>query len=99
MSEPVLHLIATITAYEGAEAQVEAALRALVEPTRAEPGCERYDLCFHCEAKDRFILVERWASHAAWRAHMATSHVNRFRETTAGLIADFQLEQLQARSN
>ena len=70
-----LPVVAVLTAKAGSEQQVQQALAALVEPTRAEPGCVSYDL--HVSAADpaTFITVESWRSQADLDAHMQTPHV------------------------
>lgn len=44
------------------------AVLSIVEPTRAEPGCERFDL-FENEAEHRLYLFEEWRDQAALDAH------------------------------
>lgn len=91
MSGP-LHLVATITALRSDTAPgLLAALRALASETLCEPGCERYELCVSDTEPGRFVLIERWSTHAAWRRHMKTPHIDRFRVETKALVGAFDL--------
>ena len=54
---------------------MEEALRALVEPTRSEPGCTSYELFTSLADKATFITVETWSSQDDLDAHMRTPHV------------------------
>lgn len=79
-----LSVIATIVAAPGAEAEVEALLRPMVAPTRAEPGCLRYEL--YRDADGAFVLFETYADKAAQEAHRATPHYKAYRAGIAGLL-------------
>ncbi len=68
--------VAVITARPGSTDKVRAALLALVEPTRAEPGCLRYELFVSGMDPDTFITVEEWRSPADLEAHLQTDHVH-----------------------
>ncbi|MEM7497020.1 MAG: putative quinol monooxygenase [Pseudomonadota bacterium] len=51
------------------------ALLAILAPTRAEPGCEQFDL--HEGEDASLYLVERWRSAAALTAHYEQPYVTR----------------------
>lgn len=72
---PDLNVVAVITAQPGSADQVRVALQALVEPTRAEPGCVKYELFGSGIDPDVFITVEEWRSSADLEAHLQTDHV------------------------
>jgi len=59
--------IATLIAKPGQQDTLENALRALVEPSRAEAGCGQYDL--HRDLADplTFYVIEHWASEESFR--------------------------------
>jgi len=42
--------------------------------TRSESGCELYDLVVDPEHPDTWLMLEKWASRAAWEAHMDSRH-------------------------
>jgi quinol monooxygenase YgiN len=60
------------------------ALRAAVAQVHAEQGCELYAL--H-EAPDRFVMVERWASVDALRAHSTGAGVTALNAALDGKLA------------
>ena len=72
---PDIDLIAILIAKPGSSAQVAAALKALVGPTRAEPGCVSYELFTSAESDTTFFTVEKWRSKADLDAHMLTPHI------------------------
>lgn len=55
--------------------ELRAALLDLVAPTRAEDGCERYDLHDDPTDPDRFVFYEIWTTPQAHAAHDRTEHV------------------------
>lgn len=84
MSGPTVPVVALIRAKRGCEHKVQALLAGLVEPTRREPGCLRYDL--HRDADDPclFVFFESWASRGDLDRHLGSPHVQR----TAAALAD-----------
>jgi quinol monooxygenase YgiN len=50
-------------------------LLSLSAPTRAEPGCLRYDLYQSAEDPKEFVRHEVWRSLADLEAHKATPHL------------------------
>lgn len=68
-------IIGTVTSRPECRDEVEALLRGLVEPTRAEPGCINYD--FHVDAADPcvFVFYENWTSQADLDAHLKMPHL------------------------
>lgn len=62
---------------EGAAGRVEQHLRQMVEPTRQEPGCRRYDVYRSREDEAVFVLVEEYDDEDAFEAHRAADY---FRE-------------------
>ena len=70
-----LQVVAVITAKSGSEQLVGDALNALVEPTRAEPGCLSYHLFESAADPQAFITVEMRRSQDYLDAHLQTPHV------------------------
>ena len=89
-------VIAHIRARPGKEAQVREALQNLVEPTRTEAGCSRYDL--HCDLKDpaHFMFVERWESTEAHDRHMDSEHIAEFVMASRGAIGESTIQFFEA---
>jgi len=88
--------IATLTAKPGQQDALEQALRALVEPSRAEAGCGQYDL--HRDLADPrvFYVIEQWASDAVLEAHNASAHFRDFQSSAGDTLEHFQLKRLGA---
>ncbi|GAB3494287.1 putative quinol monooxygenase [Flexivirga lutea] len=72
---PDIAVTAIITAKPGSETAVQAALTALVEPTRAEPGCVDYQLAVSTVDPTVFITTEKWRASSDLDAHLETEHV------------------------
>jgi quinol monooxygenase YgiN len=72
-----LVLIARWVAREGEEEKVEAALRKLTEPSRAEPGCLAYQPCRERDDPRRFLVFEVYRDDEALAAHGASEHFQR----------------------
>ena len=70
-----LQVVAVLVARPGQEDVVRDALRALVPPTRQEPGCLSYELSESGAAPGTFVTVERWREQADLDAHLQTPHV------------------------
>ena len=87
-----LTVIAQFQARPGRAADLEAALLALVGPTRAEEGCEIYELHRSVETEGSFHFHEIWSSRAAWDAHMQTDHLKAFGAVRDDLVADVRLQ-------
>ena len=74
-------VVATITPKPDQLAAVREALLAAVPKVHAEPGCELYAL--H-EGKEEFVMVERWESPEAMKAHGSAEALT----TLGGQLAD-----------
>ena len=68
-------------------AQVEAVLRGMVAPTRAEPGNNRYDLFKASSEPLAFHLFESYRDEEALAAHRETPHYKHYRATITPLLA------------
>ena len=71
----MVHSFATLIARPDTVEATRDALAALVEPSRAEAGCQHYQLFQSADESARFQTVERWASAEAVQAHLASDHV------------------------
>jgi quinol monooxygenase YgiN len=76
MPQTTVHVIATFLAEMGKEDDLERALLEMIEPTRREPGCIRYDLVrsLKGESDTELVFIEEWESEAALDAHAKTPH-------------------------
>jgi quinol monooxygenase YgiN len=82
-----LQVVAVLTAKAGSEKEVEEALRALVEPTRSEPGCTSYQLFVSAADPVTFITMETWRSKDDLDAHFQTAHVQQALATAGEHLA------------
>ena len=69
-----LRVIAQAWAKPGKESEMRAALLAIAEPTRAEPGCLMWEAYDDPQEPRRFLTVELWADEAAFAEHMGMPH-------------------------
>lgn len=84
-------ILATVEAKPEAAHEVEAALKKMILPTRAETGCVRYELFRSKEKTGTFHLLETYANDDALASHHASPH---FAELVASL-ADKLASDLQ----
>lgn len=92
----MIHVIAVITARPGKREEVLRRFRANVPAVRAEKGCIEYgaavdaDPALPVQAKygpDTFVVVEKWESIDALKAHAAAPHMVAYGAKTKELLA------------
>lgn len=92
----MIHVIAVITAKPGQRDAVLQAFRANVPAVRAEQGCIEYgaavdapgDLKIQTKfGADTFVVVEKWESIDALKAHAAAPHMAAYATKTRELIS------------
>ena len=74
----LLTVIAYMKAAPGKEAELRAALVALIEPTSREDGFVNYDLHESVEDPGLFFFYENWKSAEHLDAHLAAPHLADF---------------------
>jgi quinol monooxygenase YgiN len=91
-----VHVLAMITAKPGKRAEVLEAFQANVPNVHAEDGCIEYVATVDAEGAgaiqtplgaDSFVVVEKWASLDALKAHAAAPHMAAYAARTRDLIA------------
>ena len=75
MSSTEIVVLATARAKPGREADLEAALTAAEAPTRAQPGCLRFELLRPAADAAAVTAYERWASAADHERHLQGPHL------------------------
>lgn len=75
-------VVATMKAKPGKETEVEQALRGLVAPTHAEPGCLRYALHRAFDDPTRLVLIERWKTREDLDKHFTSPHMQQLPDPT-----------------
>jgi len=91
-----LFIFARFHVREGREADAASALREVVRPTRAEPGCLAIDAFAATRNPRLFYIHSRWVDEAAFEMHATLAHTVRFIETITPLI-DHPFETTRAR--
>ena len=92
----MVHVLAVITAKPGRRDEILAAFRANVPAVRAEDGCIEYGATIDTEGvgelqtrfgADSFVVVEKWESLDALKAHVAAPHMAAYGAKTKDMIA------------
>ena len=92
----MIHVIAVITAKPGKREAILEAFRANVPAVRAEQGCIEYGAAVDADpalpvqtkyGPDTFVVIEKWQSLAALKAHAAAPHMAAYGAKTRELVA------------
>jgi quinol monooxygenase YgiN len=89
----MIHVLAIITAKPGKRAELLEIFQANVPAVHAEDGCIEYTAVIDIEnaepafGADTFVVVEKWESLAALKAHAASSHMRAYSEKTKDLLS------------
>jgi quinol monooxygenase YgiN len=92
----MIHVIAVITAKPGQRDKILEHFRANVPAVRAEEGCIEYGAAIDAEnalgfqtryGPDTFVVVEKWESMDALKAHAAAPHMAAYGAKTKDLVA------------
>jgi quinol monooxygenase YgiN len=69
-------------------ARLEAALAAYVVASRGHPGCRNIDLCVSETRPGHYLVVQKWDSPEAQRAHFDSPEMVEFAEACRGLVSE-----------
>jgi quinol monooxygenase YgiN len=90
----VIHVVAIITAKPGQRAAVLDAFRANRPAVLAEQGCIEYGAATDVEnmgtaayGPDAFVVIEKWESEEALKAHAAAPHMKAYGAKTRDMLA------------
>ncbi len=95
-SKAMIHVLAIITAKPGMREQVLAAFRANMPAVHAEQGCIEYGPAIDAEGMgaiqtpvgpDSFVVIEKWESIEALKAHGAAPHMKEYAAKTKEMLA------------
>jgi len=89
-----LTIVAHIEAHPDKLPLVRDSLMRLIEPTRSEAGCIRYDLHQDNEDPCAFKFIESWETRGLWQAHMQSPHIQAYMEATEGAVKEFLLNEM-----
>ena len=99
----IVHVVAVITAKPGLRSQTLDAFQANVPAVHAEDGCIEYVATVDADdvgplqsrfGDDSFVVVEKWESLDALRAHAASDHMKAYAAKTRDLIAERRVHVL-----
>ena len=90
-----LTIVAQFQAKPDRGPELETLLRALVPPTRAEEGCEIYELHRSLEDPEFFHFHEIWSERSYWDAHMESAHLLEFKSSSEPLVEDVKIFQME----
>jgi quinol monooxygenase YgiN len=92
----MIHVIAILTAKPGMRDDVLAAFRANMPAVHAEPGCIEYAPAVDADGvgslqtplgADSIMVIEKWESVEALKAHAATPHMAAYAAKTKDMLA------------
>lgn len=75
MSKPTLRVVARLAAFPDKVAELKSLLLSIIEPTRQEQGCIKYELLQNQADPTDFTFVEEWESAALLEVHLASTHI------------------------
>ena len=100
----MIHVIAIITAKPSMREGILREFRANMPTVHAEKGCIEYAPAIDAEGvgsfqtkfgPDTFVVIEKWESPEALRAHAASPHMSAYAAKTRELIASRTVHVLQ----
>jgi quinol monooxygenase YgiN len=68
-------------------AQLEAVLARYVVASRSHPGCRNIDLCASATHPGRYLVIEKWDSPEAQRAHFDSGDMVEMARACQGILA------------
>jgi quinol monooxygenase YgiN len=80
-----VYVIAKATARPGKEELLKAVLKAMLAPSRSEPGCKLYEL-HEADKSGQFYFYEIWQSHESIARHVETTHFQNLQKQLEGLL-------------
>src|SRR5437660_8083999 len=100
----MIHVIAILTTVPGQRETVLAAFRTNMPAVHAEKGCIEYAPAIDAEGigsfqtkfgPDTFVVIEKWESPEALRAHATSPHMAAYASKTRDMIASRTIHVLQ----
>ena len=100
----MIHVVAIITAKSGMREAILNEFRANMPAVHAEQGCIEYGPAVDAEGigsfqakfgRDTFVVIEKWESPDALKAHAASAHMAAYAAKTRDMIASRVIHVLQ----
>lgn len=100
----MIHVVATIDVVTGQRAAFLEAFHNLMPHVHAEDGCVEYgptldvdtDISANSPREDSVVVIEKWSSLEALRAHLSAQHMVEFRENHGSLIENISIQVLES---
>lgn len=91
---PALTIVANIKAKADQVDLVKAELQKLIATTRAEAGCQQYDLHQDNDNPAHFLFFENWDSRDIWHNHMAAPHLEAFKAAAGDALEEITINEM-----
>jgi quinol monooxygenase YgiN len=88
----MIYLLAHLKARPGSHPDLMSAAKAMIEATRAEPGCILYDLHISITEPQLMVFVEAWKSREALAEHFDAPHMAAWRKASEGYFTERKIE-------
>ena len=75
MSKPTLRVVAQLVAFPNKVEELKSLLLSIIEPTRKEAGCIKYELLQNQAEPTDFTFIEEWESTALLDTHLGSTHI------------------------
>jgi quinol monooxygenase YgiN len=79
--------VVTMTFEASEPERLAAVLSRYVVLSRAHPGCRNIDLCASMTRPGRYVIIQKWATPEAQRAHFDSPEMVEMAEACVGLLA------------
>jgi quinol monooxygenase YgiN len=88
-----------LDAADGAVERLVPVLAKYVVLSRQQPGCRNIDLCHSATTPNRFVVIQKWESPEAQRAHFDSAEMVEMAQACEGLLkARPEIDLLEALS-
>ena len=74
-------------AVEGGAERLVGVLSKYVVLSRQHPGCRNIDLCYSATKPTRFVVIQKWETPDAQRAHFDSAEMIEMAQSCEGLLA------------
>ncbi len=100
----MIHVLATIQLHPGMRDEFLKHFRAIVPAVREEAGCLEYGPTIEIDSgipaqanlgSDAVVVVEKWESLDALKAHLVAPHMKTYREKVKDMVAGTKLHILE----
>ena len=85
MSKTTLRVVARLVAFPDKVAELKSLLLIIIEPTRKEKGCIKYELLQNQADPTDFTFVEEWESADLLELHLGSTHIQEAVQKLEGL--------------